>query len=95
MQRKWGGGGGVGRDVNDNTFVVVTKLDATEIHPLIDHGHRDFGENRVERKQKWAGLKDDNPRNKSLHLIGLQTNKVKTALSLFDSIHTLDSKNTC
>ena len=84
----------VGRDVNDIRLIVVTKtFDATEIHPLIDHGHRDFGENRVqEAEQKWAGLKNDNPEI-NLHLIGhLQTNKVKTALSLFDSIHTLDSK---
>ena len=84
----------VGRDVNDIHLIVVTKtFDSTEIHPLIDYGHRDFGENRVqEAEQKWAGLKNDNPEI-NLHLIGhLQTNKVKTALSLFDSIHTLDSK---
>ena len=84
----------VGRDVNDIHLIVVTKtFDPTEIHPLIDCGHRDFGENRVqEAEQKWAGLKNDNPEI-NLHLIGhLQTNKVKTALSIFDSIHTLDSK---
>ena len=77
----------VGRDVNDIHLIVVTKtFDSTEIHPLIDHGHLDFGENRVqEAEQKWAGLKNDNPEI-NLHLIGhLQTNKVKTALSLFDS----------
>ena len=84
----------VGRDVNDIHLIVVTKtFDATEIHPLIEYGHRDFGENRVqEAEQKWSGLKNDNPEI-NLHLIGhLQTNKVKTALSIFDSIHTLDSK---
>ena len=84
----------VGRDVNDIHLIVVTKtFDSTEIHPLIDYGHLDFGENRVqEAEQKWADLKNDNPEI-NLHLIGhLQTNKVKTALSLFDSIHTLDSK---
>ncbi len=84
----------VGRDVNDIHLIVVTKtFDSTEIHPLIDHGHLDFGENRVqEAEQKWADLKNDNPEI-NLHLIGhLQTNKVKTALSIFDSIHTLDSK---
>ena len=84
----------VGRDVNDIHLIVVTKtFDSTEIYPLIDYGHRDFGENRVqEAEQKWSDLKNDNP-DINLHLIGhLQTNKVKTALSIFDSIHTLDSK---
>ena len=84
----------VGRDVNDIHLIVVTKtFDSTEIYPLIDYGHRDFGENRVqEAEQKWLHLKNDNP-DINLHLIGhLQTNKVKTALSIFDSIHTLDSK---
>jgi uncharacterized pyridoxal phosphate-containing UPF0001 family protein len=84
----------VGRDINEINLIVVTKtFDLTEIQPLINYGHRDFGENRVqEAEQKWKGIKENNPEI-NLHLIGhLQTNKVKTALSIFDTIHTLDSK---
>ena len=53
----------VGRDINDVHLIVVTKtFDSTEIHPLIDYGHRDFGENRVqEAEQKWSDLKNDKP----------------------------------
>ena len=52
-----------------------------------------YGENKVqEAAEKWTSLKKEN-KNIKLHLIGrLQTNKVKLALSLFDYIHSLDSK---
>ncbi len=63
------------------------------IYPLIEHGHVDFGENKVqEAQEKWTIVKQKN-KNIKLHLIGrLQTNKVKIALKLFDYIHSLDSK---
>ena len=63
-----------------------------EILPLIQHGHIDFGENKVqEAVDKWTGLRKENP-NVKLHMIGkLQTNKVKYAVKLFDYIHSLDS----
>ncbi len=50
-----------------------------------------FGENRVlEAKNKFHDLKLQFPQIQ-LHLTGpLQSNKVKTALSLFDVFHTLD-----
>ena len=67
------------------------KLD--HILPLIDYGHLDFGENKVqEAVEKWTDVKEKN--NKiNLHLIGkLQTNKVKFALKIFDFIHSLDSE---
>ena len=61
--------------------------------PLINHGHLDFGENKVqEAVEKWTEIKRENNSLK-LHLIGrLQTNKVKIALKIFDYIHSLDSK---
>ena len=61
--------------------------------PLIKHGHLDYGENKVqEAVEKWTDVKKEN-KNIKLHLIGrLQTNKVKTALKIFDYIHSLDSK---
>ncbi len=61
--------------------------------PLIEHGHIDFGENKVqEALDKWTILKQKN-KNIKLHLVGkLQTNKVKFAVKLFDFIHSLDSE---
>ena len=61
--------------------------------PLIDHGHLDYGENKVQEAiEKWINIKNKN-KNIKLHLIGgLQTNKVKNAVKLFDYIHSLDSK---
>jgi len=59
---------------------------------LIDYGHLDYGENKVQEAfEKWSEIKAKKPDIK-LHLIGgLQTNKVKFAISLFDYIHSLDS----
>ena len=61
--------------------------------PLIDHGHLDYGENKVQEAiEKWTDIKNKN-KNIKLHLIGgLQTNKVKLAVRIFDYIHSLDSK---
>ena len=63
------------------------------ILPLINHGHLDFGENKVqEALDKWADIKEKNNSIK-LHLVGkLQTNKVKFALKIFDFIHSLDNE---
>tara|TARA_B100001123_G_C15013777_1_gene908626 strand:+ start:158 stop:820 length:663 start_codon:yes stop_codon:yes gene_type:complete len=62
------------------------------ILPLIEHGHRDFGENKVqEALEKWSEVKNKN-KNIKLHMVGkLQTNKVKFVLPLFDFIHSLDN----
>ena len=67
------------------------KLD--HILPLINHGHIDYGENKVQEAiEKWADIRIKNNKIK-LHLVGkLQTNKVKFALKLFDFIHSLDSE---
>ena len=61
--------------------------------PLIEYGHVDFGENKVQEAiDKWTNVKLKSPRIK-LHLIGkLQTNKVKTALKIFDYIHSVNSE---
>ena len=63
------------------------------ILPLINHGHLDFGENKVQEAiDKWSDIKNRKNIIK-LHLIGrLQTNKVKFALKIFDYIHSLDSE---
>lgn len=64
-----------------------------KIKPLIDHGHIDFGENKVqEAVDKWTEIKLFNSKIQ-LHLIGkLQTNKVKFAVKLFDFIHSVDNE---
>ena len=64
-----------------------------QIKPLIDKGHIDFGENKVqEAVDKWTELRKENPSLK-LHMIGkLQTNKVKYAVKLFDYIHSVDNE---
>ena len=61
--------------------------------PLIDYGHLDYGENKVqEALEKWSKIKAKK-QDIRLHLIGrLQTNKVKIAVKIFDYIHSLDSK---
>lgn len=73
-------------------LIAVTKTHGPErIRPLLEAGHRVFGENRVQEAQgKWPALKREFP-GIELHLIGpLQTNKVRDAALLFDVIHTLD-----
>ena len=64
----------------------------SSILPLINHGHLDYGENKVQEAiEKWESIKSDF-RHLNLHMIGkLQSNKVKLAISIFDYIHSLDS----
>jgi hypothetical protein len=81
-----------GRDPADVALLLASKTQPQDILvPYLKAGHRLFGENRVqEAVEKWVALKEGFPKVK-LHLIGpLQTNKVKTALEIFDLIETLD-----
>ena len=80
------------RSVSAVTLVAVSKTyDADTIVPVLDAGHRVFGENRVqEAKLKWPALRDRFTDVK-LHLIGpLQSNKAAEAVALFDCIETID-----
>jgi pyridoxal phosphate enzyme (YggS family) len=75
-------------------IIAVSKTFPIEnVLPLIEHGHLHYGENKVqEALNKWNDIKLKNNAIK-LHLIGgLQTNKVKFALRIFDYIHSLDSE---
>ena len=75
-------------------IIAVSKtFGMDKILPLIEYGHLDFGENKVQEAiEKWSELKLSNNDIK-LHLIGgLQTNKVKLAVQLFDYIHSVDSE---
>lgn len=81
-----------GRSPREVTLVAVSKGQPAEaIRPLVDAGHRDFGENRVQEAQaKWPALKARTT-DLRLHLIGrLQSNKAEDAVALFDSIHSVD-----
>ena len=75
-------------------IIAVSKTFPQEqITPLIEYGHLDFGENKVQEAiDKWTEIKLNNP-NINLHLIGkLQTNKVKFAVKIFDYIHSVDNE---
>ena len=78
---------------NFPTVIAVSKkFRISEIIPLINHGHKHFGENQVqEALEKWTDIKNDFQDIK-LHMVGkLQTNKVKYAVNIFDFIHSLDN----
>ena len=80
--------------INSNPKIIAVsktfKID--KILPLIEYGHIDFGENKVQEAiEKWTDIKKTNLKIK-LHMIGkLQTNKVKYAVRIFDYIHSVDS----
>ena len=74
-------------------IIAVSKtFKIDKILPLIEYGHTEFGENKVQEAiEKWTEIKKINLQIK-LHMIGkLQTNKVKYAVRIFDYIHSVDS----
>jgi len=84
----------INQSYNNIKIIAVSKTFGMErIISLLDYGHKDFGENKVQEAiEKWTEVKNRN-NSIQLHLIGkLQTNKVKYAIRLFDYIHSLDSK---
>ena len=82
------------QEKSDKTKVIAVSktFSMKEILPLINHGHKDFGENKVqEAVEKWTSIKQDFT-HINLHMIGkIQTNKVKFVVPLFDFIHSLDN----
>jgi pyridoxal phosphate enzyme (YggS family) len=82
-------------DLNSNTKLIAVSKghNIDKIKLLIDSGHLDFGENKVqEALLKWTDVLNKN-KNINLHLIGgLQSNKVKDAFKIFNYIHSLDSE---
>ena len=80
-------------DAVKSKIIAVSKTFPLEvIMPLIEHGHLDFGEKKVqEAKNKWTELKK-NKAQLNLHFVGrLQTNKVKDVVKLFDYVHSLEN----
>ena len=80
-------------DNNPKIIAVSKTFKIDKILPLIEHGHIDYGENKVQEAiEKWTEIKKNNLKVK-LHMIGkLQTNKVKLAVQIFDYIHSVDSE---
>jgi len=79
-------------NITPKVIAVSKTFKLEKILPLIEYGHLDYGENKVQEAiDKWSSIKSKN-QNIRLHLIGrLQTNKVKHAIKIFDYIHSLDS----
>ena len=79
---------------NQNVEIIAVSktFPIDQILPLIEYGHKHFGENKVQEAiVKWSDLKLKNKKI-NLHLIGkLQSNKVKNAVKIFDYIHSLDN----
>ena len=80
-------------DNNPKIIAVSKTFKIDKILPLIEHGHIDYGENKVQEAiEKWTEIKRINSKIR-LHMIGkLQTNKVKFAVQIFDYIHSVDSE---
>ncbi len=81
-----------GRAPGSVTLIAVSKVQPLErIEAVLEQGHRVFGENRVQEAQgKWPALME-RYEGVDLHLIGpLQTNKARTAVELFSTIHSVD-----
>ena len=79
---------------NNSKIIAVSKtFKINKILPLIEYGHNDYGENKVQEAiEKWTEIKKINS-NIKLHMIGkLQKNKVKFAVQIFDYIHSVDSE---
>ena len=76
-----------------NIVAVSKTFSLNHIQPLIDHGHKHFGENKVQEAfSKWSELKNSN-NSLNLHMVGkLQSNKAKKAVEIFDYIHSLDNQ---
>ena len=80
------------RPAFSTNLIAVSKLQPDDrVIPVLDQGHRLFGENRVqEAAGKWPSWREKYP-GVNVHLLGpLQTNKARQAFGLFDAIHSLD-----
>ena len=79
------------QNISTKIIAVSKTFSENKIYPLIEYGHNDFGENKVqEAMDKWVEIKKKT-KDLNLHMIGkLQTNKVKQAVKIFDYIHSVD-----
>jgi pyridoxal phosphate enzyme (YggS family) len=80
------------RNPVDVNLIAVSKVQpADRILAALHAGHRVYGENRVQEAEgRWPAHREQYA-DLQLHLIGpLQTNKARSAIQLFDVLHTLD-----
>ena len=82
-----------GRSPDEVTLVAITKThDAAAVRAAFEAGIRHFGENRVQEADTKLAELEDVKSQSTWHMVGhLQTNKVKTAVGLFDIIQSVDS----
>lgn len=81
-----------GRPAGATRLIAVSKVQPLErVEAVLEQGHRLFGENKVqEAAGKWPDLRARFD-GVELHLLGpLQSNKTRSAVELFDAIHSLD-----
>lgn len=79
-----------GRATDEVKLLAVSKTRGPDIvREAAEHGIRSFGENKVQEAEQKIPLC---PGNLDWHLVGhLQSNKIKKAVRLFDTIHSVDS----
>ena len=79
---------------NKVNLVCVTKTFTLDvIKPLVDCGHVDFGENKVQETMiKWSDFIKLNPKI-NLHMLGkIQSNKINEIVKIFSFVHSLDNE---
>ena len=83
----------VDQKIRKPEIIAVSKtFDIEHIKPVLKHGHKNFGENKIQEAiSKWTDVKKEYTDIK-LHMLGkVQTNKVKFLIPLFDYLHSLDN----
>lgn len=73
-------------------IIAVSKFSSEQqIRPLLEAGHKDFAESRIqEAMAKWPKLRDEFD-DINLHFIGpIQSRKINNIVKLFDFIHSVD-----
>lgn len=81
------------RSPDEVTLVAVTKtIEVPAIEAAFNAGIRNFGENRVQEAKPKIEQLESLRAQLTWHMVGhLQTNKAKTAVDIFDIIHSVDS----
>ena len=81
------------KTITQPTIIAISKtFSLDQINPLIEAGHTHFGENKVQEAEKKWDKTLINKHGLKLHMVGgLQSNKAKKAVQIFDYIHSLDN----
>jgi pyridoxal phosphate enzyme (YggS family) len=81
------------RSPDEITLVAITKgFEESSIRAAFELGITNFGENRVQEAQEKIARLTELRSSITWHMVGhLQSNKARTAVELFDIIHSVDS----